>query len=171
MEALDKLEARKALRLDPAKITKPPEVHTFDDIKRLVADLDPRKNPRQIDIPLSTTMAATEDGQNVTYRVETTTRSKSKRDILIDGLNIIKARMDAAEKIVELQEPIEVNGVLMKPAQLGYRSEGSTWVDPLLRQWLSAHRDGIMICWRLPDGYTYRYDIYQHKLTRILTQN
>lgn len=171
MEALDKLEARKALRLDPAQVTKPPEIRGFEDIKRLIADLDPRRNPRQHDIPLSTTMTSTEDNQNFTYRVETTTRSKSKRDMLVEGLDIIKARMAAAEQIAELQEPIEVNGVPMRPAPLGYRTEGTSWVDPLIKQWLAAFRDGIMICWKLSDGYTYRYDIYQHKLTRVPTQD
>ncbi len=171
MEALDKLEARKALRLDPTQVLKPAEANNFDDIKRLVAEFDPKKNPRQIDIPLSTTMTATEDNQNVTYRVEARTRSKSRRDILIEGLDVIKGRMESAARIAELQEEIEVNGVLMKPARLGYQTEGTSWVDPLIRQWLGAFRDGIMICWRLADGYTYRYDIYQHKLTRVPTQS
>jgi uncharacterized small protein (DUF1192 family) len=171
MEALDRLEARKALRLDPQQVLKPAEVRNFDDIKRLVAELDPKKNPRQMDIPLSTTMVATEDNQNVTYRVEAHTRSKSKRDMLVEGLDVIKIRMESAARIAELQEEIEVNGVPMKPARLGYQSEGTSWVDPLIKQWLGGFRDGIMICWRLADGYTYRYDIYQHKLTRVPTQS
>lgn len=167
MEALDRLEARKALRIDPALATKPAEVNNFEDIKRVVAELDPRRNPRQADIPLKTTMVATEDNKNITYQVSATTRSKSKRDVLIDGLDVVKRRITSAEQIAELQETVEVNGVPMKPAPLGYKTEGASWVDPLIKQWLGGYRDGIMICWRLSDGYIYRYDIYQHKLTRI----
>lgn len=169
MEAMDRLEARKALRLDPAQVTKPPEVRVFDDIKRLVAEFDPKRNQRQRDVPLSTTMTSTEDNQHFTYLVETTTRSKSKRDLLVEGLDIIKARMAAAQQIAELQEPIEINGIPMKPAPLGYKTEGSSWVDPLINRWLAAFRDGIMICWKLTDGHTYRYDIYDHRLTRVLS--
>lgn len=170
MEAMDRLEARKALRLDPRQVLQPVEIRTYDDIKRVVAELDPRKNPQQVDIPISTTMVANEDNRDVTYRVEAHTRSKSKRDILLEGLNIIKVRLDSAVRIAELQEEVEVNGVVMKPAALGYKAEGTSWVDPLIRQWLGGYRDGILICWRL-DGWVYRYDIYQHRLTRIQVQD
>lgn len=166
MEALDKLEARKALRLDP-NLLKPPVVRTFDDIKRLVAELEPSRNPKQAPIPLSTTMTASEDNKNVTYQVSASTKSKSKRDILVEGLDIIKARMDSAGQIAELQEAIEVNGVPMRPAQLGYSIAGTSWVDPLIKQWLGGYRDGTLICWKLSDGYIYRYDIYEHKLKRV----
>lgn len=166
MEALDRLEARKALRLDPTQMTTPPEVRTYDDIKRIVSELDPNRNPRLKEVPLATTMTAVEDNKSFTYRVETTTRSKSKRDMLVEGLNIIKARIEAAEKIAEMQEAVEVNGVPMKPAVLGYKTEGGSWVDPLIRRWLGAYRDGTLICWSLPDGFVYRYDIFQHKLHR-----
>lgn len=165
------MEARKALRLDPNIILKPAEAHSFEDIKRLVVEFDPRKNPVQLNIPVKTLMDVTEDDKQVTYQVEANTKSKTKRDMLIEGLNIIKARLAAASQIAEMQEPIEVNGVQMKPANLGYSSEGSNWVDPLIRQWLGGFRDGIMICWRLSDGYTYRYDIYEHKLNRIQTDD
>ncbi len=163
--------AREALRLDPNQVLKPVEIRTFDDIKRTVAELDPnqRHNQQQREIPLSTTMTATEDNREVVYRVEATTRSKSKRDMLAEGLGIIRARIESAEQIAELQEEVEVNGVSMKPAKLGYRTEGTSWVDPLIKQWLGGYRDGILICWKLPDGYTYRYDLFQHKLTRVPT--
>ncbi len=171
MEALDKLEARKALRLDPNQVLKPAEVRTFDDIKRLVAELDPKRNPHQANVPLSTTLTANEDNKNVIYKVDAHTRSKSKRDMLVDGLDIIKTRMESAARIAELQEEVEVNGVVMKPARLGYQTEGTSWVDPLIKQWLGGYRDGFVICWNLSDGYTYLYDIYQHKLYRKPTPN
>ena len=47
---------------------------------------------------------------------------------------------------------------------------GVTWVDALIKQWLGGHRDGTMICWDLADGWTYRYNIYDHRLTRHPTQ-
>jgi len=166
MEALDKLEARKALRLDPNQILRPVEVQSVDDIRRIIAELDPARNPIQHDLPINTMMNVVEDGTSSTYRVEANTRSKSKRDMIIDGLNIIKARIESAERIAQEQESVEVNGVQMRPAPLGYRVEGSSWVDPLIKQWFGGYRDGLAICWRL-DGFVYRYDPYTHKLHRV----
>lgn len=170
MEALDRLEARKALRLDPRQVLKPVEVSTFDDIKRLLAIFDPKRNSRQAEVKLRTTMqTVTDSNQEVQYRVEAPTRSKNQREILLDGLNIIKARANMAEQVADIQETVEVNGRLMQPAQLGYAISGASWVDPLIKQWLGGYRSGVLICWNLNDGYTYKYDIYDHKLVRTLT--
>lgn len=159
------------MRLRPEDVYRTVEIRTFEDIKKVVAEFDPKHkhNQAQREIPLSTLMTAQEDNREVTYKVDATTRSKSKRDMLVDGLTIIKNRIESAGKIAELQEDVEINGVPMKPAKLGYRTDGTSWVDPLIRQWLGGYRDGILICWKLPDGYTYRYDLFQHKLTRVPT--
>jgi hypothetical protein len=167
MEALDRANARAAQRLDPNQVLKPVEVHSLADIKRLVAELDPRRNPPQLNIPLATTLDVTEDNNPVKYRVEVNTRSKTKRDMLVEGLGIIKSRTELEDKLKTAGEAVEVNGVPMKPAQLGSGVEGRCWVDPLIRQWLGGYRDGTLICWNLQDGFTYRYDIFQHKLTRV----
>lgn len=168
MESLEKLAARNALRLDPS-ILKPVEVHSFEDIRRVVNELDPKRNPVQVDVPISTFMSVTEDNKSTTYKVDAKTRSKSKRDQLVEGLRIVKDRMDVRDTIAATQETIEVNGREMKPATLGYKAEGATWVDPLIKQWLGGHREGYIIVWALTDGYTYKYDIFQHKLSRIPT--
>ncbi len=167
MEAMDRLEARKAMRLDPNQVLKPVEVKTIDDIKRIIIEYDPKRNQQAISIPISTILTTKDGDKDVAYRVEANTKSKSKRDLLIEGLDIIKARIASAEQIAELQESVEVNGVAMKPAALGYKTEGSSWVDPLIRQWMGAYRDGIMLCWKLDDGYTYRYDLYVNRLVRV----
>lgn len=148
------------------EILKPVEVHSVADIKRLVAALDPHLNPPQADIPLTADLTAPDGGKSVIYRVETNTRSKSRRDMLVEGLTIIKKRVELSVKMQESGEPIEVNGVEMRPAQIGNGIKGNTWVDPLIRQWLGGFRDGTTICWDLNDGYIYRYDIFTHRLTR-----
>lgn len=170
MEALEKLAARNALRLDPS-VLDPVVVHTYEDIRRVVNELDPKLNPAQVDVPISTLMNVTEDNKPITYRVEAKTRSRSKRDQLVEGLRIVRDRMAMDETIAASREPVEVNGREMKPATVGYRSEGSTWVDPLLKQWLGAKRQGWTVIWELSDGYTYKYDIFQHKLSRIPTKD
>jgi len=166
MEALDTALAREKTKIDPRQALAPAEVRTLDDIKRLVSEFDPSRNPPPINVPLAANMVVREDNREVMYRAETITRSKSRRDILIEGLTIVKNRIDSSH-VQDIAEPIEVNGIRMKPACIGNGVHGKNWVDPLIKQWLGGFRDGIIICWDLNDGYIYRYDIFTHKLTRI----
>lgn len=167
MEQLEKALQRNQQRLSPS-ILEPATVQSAADIKRLVMQLDPAQNPPQSEIPLGATMEAVDDktGRPQRYAVSASTRSKSKRDILIEGLDIIKNRIEK-EQQQDDQQTVEVNGIPMRTARIGAGSTGRTWVDPLIRQWLGGHREGIHICWDLKDGYIYRYNIYEHKLTRI----
>ncbi len=169
MEDLDKLVARAQTRLKPSEVFKKIDVKTFEDVKRAVADFDPRKNQPHKELPISTTMTVNVDDKNVMYKVDATTKSKSRREILIDGLNIIKARL--AIDVTPEQMVVEVNGIPVKPAVLGFNVNGTSWVDPLIKNWFGAYRNKLLICWDLADGYTYKYDIYDHKLTRMVKQN
>lgn len=166
MEALEKAHLRNQQRLNP-EIMRPVEVHTLADIKRVVAEFDPKRNPQQADIPVSARMEEVVDGQKVTYQASASTRSKSKRDMLIDGLNLIKQRQDISDEVKNDGEPVEINGKVMKPAALSINTEGQCWVDPLIKQWTGGIRKGTLITWDLGDGYEYRYEIFTHSLTRI----
>lgn len=170
MEQLDKALTRQQQRLSPS-ILDPVSVYSVEDIKRLVAQLDPSRNPRQVEIAVDAIVAAMDDttGREQQYRVSAPTRSKSKRDILVEGLDIIKNRLASEPEMANVQT-VEVNGVPMKTPTIGTGSLGRTWVDPLITQWLGGYREGIYICWNLNDGFIYRYNIYEHKLTRIETQ-
>ena len=170
MEALDRVLAREEQKLRPSDV-KAAEVHSVADIRRLVAELDPKRNPPQTDIPMSSLLNANEDNKNVTYRVNTHTRSKSRRDMLVEGLLIIKNRLDLSDRMASAEEPVEVNGVEMRPTPLGDGVQGSSWVDPLIGHWLGGSRDGIIIKWDLADGFTYRYDIFAHRLSRVERTN
>ena len=170
MEQLDKALTREQQRLSPS-ILDPVSVNSVEDIKRLVAQLDPSRNPRQSEITIGTILSAPDEttGVDQQYQVSAPTRSKSKRDMLVDGLDVIKNWI-AIEKEKMAIPTVDVNGVSMKVPVLGSSSSGRTWVDPLITQWLGGHRDGIYICWNLNDGFIYRYDIYEHKLTRVESQ-
>jgi len=144
------------------------EVRNLEDIKRLVSQLDPARNPRQQEVSVGAIVSAQDEttGAEQRFQVSAPTRSKSKRDMLIEGLDIIKNRLESENRLSDTAA-IEVNGKLMKPAAVGTGSLGKTWVDPLILQWLGGYRDGIYICWQLNDGFVYRYNIYEHKLTRV----
>ena len=138
----------------------------MNDIKNVVAEFDPVRNPRQADIPLSTTLEAHEDGKKNVYQVSASTRSKSKRDMLIEGLTIIKNREAVAEELEQSGEIVEVDGKPMKPVVLNNKTSRS-WIDPLISQWTGGIREGIFIVWMLDDGYKYKYDVFLHKLTKV----
>jgi len=161
MEQLEKARQREAMRLG-SNVLEPVTVNSVADIKNIIAPLDPRKNPAQPEIPLATTMTVGKDE----YRVTAPTKSRSKRDMLVDGLQIIKNRIEDLDALHSSDEFL-VNGKPMKPASVGDGVSGVTWVDQFISHWLGAYRDGILICWDLSDGHTYRYDIFAHKLTRI----
>jgi hypothetical protein len=166
MEGLDKAHQRNQQRLSK-DILKPVEVRTLSDIKRVVADFDPARNPQQASIPISARMEELVDGQRVVYRATADTKSKSKRDMLLEGLALIRDRQEADKNLKQAGEPIEVDGRLMKPATLSSNIEGHNWVDPLIGQWTGGIRKGTLITWDLGDGYEYRYDVFAHELSRV----
>jgi hypothetical protein len=132
-----------------------------------VAELDPVRNPPCEVVPLRATIDVQADGKTETYAVSADTKSKSKRDMLIEGLSILRKRAEHAEQAVAMQEEVEVNGRIITPPKLGSGTVGHIWVDPLIKQWLGGQRDGTIVYWDLDDGFRYKYDIFQHKLTRV----
>jgi hypothetical protein len=166
MEALEKAQQRASQKLDPKQVLKPVTVTTASDIKRVVAEFDPHRNPEQVEIPLETFLEAQEDGKKNVYQVSASTKSKSKRDMLVEGLTIVKNREEAAGELQAGGEEVEINGRPMRPAKLN-SATGRTWVDPLIVQWTGGRRDGTYIVWDLEDGFTYKYDIFAHRLSRV----
>lgn len=146
---------------------KPVTVYTINDVKRVVTEFDPNQNPQPVDIPLSTLLEEFEDGKKLTYQVTANTRSKSKRDMLIEGLTVIQKREEAKAELEAAGEIVEVNGKPMKPAMLNSNVHGRSWVDPLISQWTGGTREGTLIVWELEDGFKYKYDIFTHRLSRV----
>lgn len=164
-ENLDKALQRQNQKLSTA-ILQPTVVSNVDDLKRVLSVVDPKNAKAAPEIELAAILNAIEDGKNNTYRVTATTKSKSMRDMLLDGMELVKRQINANNTIAENLDPVEVNGIMMKPPKFGKGGKGETWVDPLIRHWLGGYRDGLTICWDL-DEYQYRYDIYEHKLGRV----
>jgi len=169
MEALEKALQREGQKLGP-DIFNQVEVKTLADIQRILTEFDPAKNKPHNDIPISTILNEVEGGKNVAYNVSASTKSKSKRDMLVEGMALIQRRLETSEEIANATEEIEINGRYVKPAILRSNTQGHAWVDPLIKQWTGGRRDGTLIVWDLDDGYQYRYEIFTHKLTRINKQ-
>lgn len=161
MVSLDELKERESRIIDPSTILKV-KVRTIDDIRIVVSQLDPKYVKPANKADISTVINSNEDGKNISYKVEATTTSKSIRDMVIEGLDIVKSHIISNES----EEEIEINGRAMKPPRIGDNVKAKSWVDPLIKDFFDAYRDGLLLCWDI-DGYKYRYDIYNHKLDRI----
>ncbi len=167
-QGLEKAKSREARRLDE-RILDPVEVHTIDDIKRVLAELDPSQHQNRESAPITLTthmQGSDERGNSHLFQVKADTKSRSKREILLEGFGMLRRRLEA-ETQSESSEPVEVNGRQMRPALVAGGASGMTWVDRLIDQWFGAKRDELFICWDIGDGYTYRYNIFEHRLTRI----
>jgi len=164
-QELERMARRRGL-----EIFQPPVIKSLLDIKRVLSDLDPSRYVSATDTTLQTELESIDEhGRARTYRVSATTKPQTKRSILLEGFNIIKARQQLRVKAESNVIPTVINGRTVRPA-LRLQVDSYLWVEPLLERWLSAYRDGLWICWnvRNPDGsgYVYRYDIFQHRLMR-----
>jgi len=150
----------------------PPVIRTASDIKRVLAQLEPnsRLNIKTDDVTLATNMIGTDaNNRNQTYHVSAKTKTSSARDVLIEGLNVVKQREETAQAVRDKRAVVAVNGKEMKsPPVIAENSFSS--VDPVISRTLGGYRSGYFIQWDLIDGFTYRYDIYNHRLTRFKTE-
>lgn len=164
-DTLEKALLRESQTLDAKTVLKPTVITNISDIRSILSEFDPKNSVQSPEIELSTILNEVENGKTSTYAVKAVTRSKTKREFLLEGMDMIKRQMSAAEKLADAQSPIMVNNVLMKPTKFG-KVGGETWVDQIIHQWFGGYRDGLHICWDIGE-HQYRYDIYEHKLSRI----
>lgn len=166
-EALERAQARAAKRLRPQDL-KPVEIRSVADIKTVLLELDPKTALDGPPITISTDLVGEDEtGTRRTYRVSAPTRSKSKRTMLLEGMEVVKRHQSVRQSQLDRSQPIEINGRQVLPPMPPIDSRNS--IDPLIRQWLGGSREGLLVTWDLHDGYQYRYDIFEHKLTRAKT--
>lgn len=147
----------------------PPVIRTVSDIKRVLVMLEPssRFNVKLDDVMLTTDMPGTDmDNRGRMFRISAKTKTNSSRDILLEGFKIIRQREEMATKAMEQAQPIAVNDKEMKPPSV-IAEDAFISIDPMINRLLGGHRSGCFVQWDLSDGFTYRYDIFPHRLTRF----
>ena len=167
---LDKLRDRAAEAGRHKDRVKPPVITTAEDIRHVLLVLDPaaRFNTKSDDVQLAAQMEGTDQHNNRhTFKVSIKTKIISHRDILLAGFNMLKQRQMLNEDALEAQIPIKVDGAEMLPPAVLSNPEFIS-IDPIIKRLLGGYRKGCFIQWDLVDGYTYKYDIYGHRLTRFL---
>lgn len=147
----------------------PPVIKTVSDIKCVLAQLEPhsRANAKMDDIFITTDMSGTDmDNHNSKFRVSAKTKTSSSRDVLIEGFKIIKQREEMVTTATENIIPVPVNNRDMNPPSI-VANDSFMAIDPMINRLLGGYRSGHFIQWDLPDGFTYRYEIFSHRLTRF----
>lgn len=140
--------------LDPVK------VRSLTDIKSVISSL--LNAPNTSSVKLSTNFRTTKEDIKLTVD----TKSKTQRDLIIDGLTDIRSKELCVSAEAEVSS---VNGISIKPARIPDQKKAYHKVDPIISRYTGGYRDGYMICWNLNDGYKYSYDIFEHKLSREAT--
>jgi len=144
-------------------------VETVQDIQRVLAQLDPnhRLNKGSGVVNMSTDVRGTgSEDKSYNFSVNATSLDQSYREIILRGLQMVRDRNAAAGEIANKEMPVIVDDVAMVPPKVIGQS-GALSIDPIINRLLGAYRDNELICWDLADGYTYRYDISTHKLSRV----
>src|SRR3974390_3364946 len=97
-EKFDKEMERQTRRLDK-KIFNPPTVTTLNDIKRVIAELDPRRAGPPAPPVSSRLVGEDQHGRRITYSVSAQTDQHSKRSIVVSGFEFIKSRLELEDKL------------------------------------------------------------------------
>lgn len=156
---------------------KPPEIWTVGDIQSVLTQLDPkdRLNKPVGDVTLTTQMEARDErDKSRIFQVNSTSSNQNHRDILIEGFALLRRRKDVVETADQKKEESVIvigsdacpDGREMPPPDVITGDDASLAIDPLIERLLGGYRSGNHICWDLSDGFTYRYEIFQHRLTR-----
>lgn len=167
-EAFDKALEREARRYRPEQLFRDVTATSVADVVILVAEFAPAKVPNVI---METTMEAADHGGSrlVNYKVTAEVPAVTRRQMLLDGLTVVKRHLDAEQGMTKRREAIVVNGVEITAAAVAI-ADRQFAVDKLIRRWFGARRDGIYVRWDLRDG-AYFYDVWTHKLFKQPTTN
>lgn len=149
------------------------EIHNVADIQRVLRYLDPNSklNSTSSDTPISAEISASTADGRTTYKVSADTKTSTYRDMVMEGIRLIKTRGEAAERSRSVSEKrCIINGRPVVTPDV-FCLDGVSYIDPIIERLLGGKRKGEYIYWELSDGYTYKYDVFQHKLTRFKTQS
>ncbi len=165
MEALERAFAREAQRL-PSTVLEPVNIRSLDDILKVVSDLAPSPEDSPRPVKLDANISVRENGRSNTYSVSANTTSKTKRQMILDTLKVLKNRHEVCDNHANESQPIVVNGKQVKPLT-PFMVDSRMAIDGLISHWTGGERRGEMIYWTLPSNDSYKYDIWAHKLYKV----
>jgi len=162
MEAIEREVERQKRRISKENFA-PPTVQSINDIKRILSEFSPSNRIDKPESNVGGLVEATVDGKKRVFNVKAETKSKTKRDILLEGMTVIKERAESDKN--HAPSTVTINGKEIQPLKVGNDIQSYFNIDPLIERWFNAKRDGLTIYWELEDG-RYNYDPFKHRLTK-----
>jgi len=145
------------------KIIEPVVVTCLSDIKRVIANFNRSVEGKTV---LSTEVTYEQDGKPVRERVEAEVRNTSPRAMLIEGLELVKKRIEFQKISKELEDDVESSH--WKTVNFFDTDINKTffWVDSLIRNRLAGVRHNLCVRWAIKDGI-YEWDPMKGDLQKI----
>lgn len=143
--------------------TKPVVVNSLHDIKMVLQSI---LSGNSDNVTLQTEMKWQTD--NIKEKTVVTSKSKSSslRDILLDGMSVVKKRIESQEKMLKAMRDATKNGHAKINMQIWDVDNTRFAVDSLIKQRLGGKRHKCRIRWELPIG-TYEFDPFTDKLFQV----
>ena len=129
------------------QVNEPPKISTIHDVKNLLNSFIPKN--KSVETITTNIDTINSDGKKVTVSVSAPL-SADYYNQLVDGMKIIKTRMDVADKYQNAKALI---------------LDGPMWVDIIVKNQLGGVREGYRVRWDVAEGIVY-YDPISGKVTQ-----
>lgn len=143
-----------------------PVINSVQDIQKLLVNVDPNKDLKVTSLDVSTDMAGTVESSKIqqNFAVNAKVTNVTLRSILIESFKSIRNKKEISDSCNDLEELV-IGGKSMRrlsPVNLELIDN----VDSFIHINFGGYRKEEYVCWDLDDGFTYRYDVFKHQLTR-----
>lgn len=141
--------------------TRPVEVRTLQDIKLALQPFLQRGGDT---VSLSCELQWQDGNKTEKAQVTGKSSSASHGDLLIEGMTVVKKRMDALGKLKDAVDNAEVDErINMQPWDVDKLTFG---IDTVIKRRLGGKRVGCRIRWTVREG-TFEYDPFSNKLYEV----
>jgi hypothetical protein len=118
------------------------------------------------EVELTTEMTWHEDNKSIKTNVMAKSRELSPRQVLLDGFELIKKRMDLAEQAKnDVDDDDDLLPERIKWDLFDINSQ-KFHVDMFIEQRLDGKRNGLRIEWNITEG-VFQYDPFENKLYKV----
>lgn len=143
------------------ELAKPAEIKSLSDIRHVISRFMENVAPDDVELGAVLESFNESSGAKEFYKVSATSTGTSLRKLLMDGLEIIKKRKDAIEKLKATDAITNTAAVAL------FDIDNQKFaVDVLIRNKMGGERDGLRIKWKVDEG-TFVFDPYTDKLFRV----
>lgn len=145
--------------------TKPVICNSLEDIKRALTPFLQSDTGKSVEFSCDLTWRETDSQKAIVEKVKGTSADSSMRSLLIDGMDIIKRRLEAAVKIEQAIKTARESGEELptNTFKIWEIDNVRFQVDALIERKLGGKRAGLRIRWKVAEG-VFEFDPYTMKL-------